>query len=218
MQQPAILPSPPPFDLLVWDDNQGIGYCPTRPALDLYTEAYWDEYVQRADTPMGRALTAARCALVQKHIGDATLVDIGIGSGQFVATRGGETYGHDVNPRAFAWLSARGLWRDEAELAEESPNLCYWDSLEHIDDPRRLLRACRGHVFVSMPIYAHRRAVIESKHFKPGEHLWYFTWRGLVGLAYTLGFVLVEENTMEEDLGREGITTFVFRRKGIRSG
>jgi hypothetical protein len=221
MQQPEMQPQPlnlPPHEALVWDVTRGLGFCAARAEPNFYGREYWNEYVTRSATPLGAALTKVRCDLVARHIDNQELVDIGIGSGQFVQVRNAlhrrRTFGHDVNPWAFEWLKARGLWRSEADMLRKGvANLSYWDTLEHIDVPSRLFGACTGHVFVSMPIYESRSAVVASKHFKPGEHLWYFTWRGLMRWAYELGFVLVEENTMETDLGREGIATFVFRRE-----
>lgn len=208
-----ITPLPASFDRLLWDEGQGIGYCPVRPAGDLYGADYWHEYQRRADTPIGRALTQARVDFVGRHIGRDALVDVGIGSGQFVEARE-NTLGADVNPLARAWLEQRNLLVKEQEFAEVSNHLSFWDSLEHIDNPQPMLSACRGVVFVSLPLCDGRAEWLESKHYKPGEHLWYFSWRGLVRWFYSLGFNLVEENTMESDLGREGIFTFAFKRRG----
>jgi hypothetical protein len=54
--------------------------------------------------------------------------------------------------------------------------------------------------------------VLRSKHFRPQEHIWYFTREGLVNAMKACGFSLVAESDFETELGREDIGTFAFRR------
>ena len=63
-----------------------------------------------------------------------------------------------------------------------------------------------------MPIYEDSRHCLKSKHFKPGEHLHYFTHDGLLLWFEQQGFACVEHNDIESQLGREGITSYAFRR------
>nr|WP_230964181.1 methyltransferase domain-containing protein [Pseudomonas aeruginosa] len=87
-----------------------------------------------------------------------------------------------------------------------------WDSLEHIPEPEKLLDHVGEWLFVSMPIYKDQTDCLASKHYKPGEHCWYWSLPGLVAWCERQGFELVEMNEAESDLGREGITSFAFRR------
>lgn len=196
-------------DCLLWSDELGMGYHPRKP-MD-YSGSYFEKYQAMDATPMGEALTRARVDLVSRHLKPHSLVgvtDIGIGGGRFVEAAG--CTGYDVNPDAVAWLEQRGALRDPYLFPV--PTITCWDSLEHIPDPERLIAQVGVFVFVSMPIYQSQADCLSSKHFKPGEHLWYWTQNGLINWFERLGFGCVEINQEESDIGREGITSFAFRR------
>ncbi len=178
-----------------------------------YDEAYWAKYQHMADTDMGRALTQARIDLVARHY-DGPLLDVGIGSGQFIvgrlSSRGRNTYGYDVNPLAIEWLKERALYLN---LYKESVRaLSFWDALEHIPDPGAAVARAGEWVFVSLPIFDGPEDCLASKHFRPGEHLWYWTHGGFVRWMERQGFECVEHNVIESDLGRDGIGSYAFRR------
>lgn len=194
---------------MVWVPDLGLGYCPQLAMSDFYGQSYWDEYVRRSRTEMGERITELRCALVAKHIGErASVLDIGIGCGHFIEKRG-FTFGHDVNPVGIKWLNDRHLYRNPLD---GFPNMTFWDALEHIPNASSVVGACKSHAFVTMPIYQDETSIRESRHFKPGEHLWYFTREGLIRWAKGLGFQMVEHNDDETKLGRVDIETFVFKR------
>ena len=135
-------------------------------------------------------------------------MDVGIGGGRFVSERP-LTWGFDVNPAAVAWLKGRDLFHDPYEHLVDA--VTFWDSLEHIHDPRPLLANVRKFVFVSLPIFEDVAHVLRSKHFKKEEHCWYFSARGFESFMLSLGFQMVERNTMEQSC-REDISSYVFRR------
>lgn len=197
---------------LIWFPAKGVGYLPLTGDAP-YDEEYFARYDAQAKTPIGRALMAARVDLV-KRIHRGELVDIGIGSGAFIeAARAAKipAYGYDVNPAGHRWLMERGLWI-EPYLTPVDAISC-WDVLEHIPNFAPLLRQVRRYVFVSIPIFRNVEHVLKSKHFRPDEHCWYFTASGLEYVFLEHGFKLIEANTMETDLGREDIGTFVFMRR-----
>lgn len=196
---------------LLWSEELGMGWHPRKPMC--YEGDYWREYTLRDATPMGRALTEARFELLSRHYRPSLpsdVVDIGIGAGAFVMRA--NCHGYDVNPVARAWLAERGAWRDPADLQVYTGALCFWDSLEHIPVPELAVRNAREWVFVSMPIYRDARDCLQSPHFKPGEHIWYWTRAGLVDWFKREGFELREVNDMETKLGRRGILSFAFQR------
>lgn len=192
-------------DRLQWLPEVGIGYFPVREMP--YDAAYFDKYVRMADTEIGRKLTEARVALVNKYT-DGQVLDIGIGSGAFVQARP-NTYGYDINPVAVEWLADNRLYRHPFRGADA---LAFWDSLEHIPDPTLMLQGARQYVFVSCPIYDDVMHILRSKHYRPDEHCWYWTIHGLFAFMSAFGFEPVEMNRMETELGREDIGTFVFKR------
>ncbi|MCY1397750.1 Methyltransferase domain protein [compost metagenome] len=156
---------------------------------------------------MGAALTRARVELVRKHF-PGQVVDIGIGGGRFVLEA--DAMGFDVNAEAVVWLQAQGRLLDP--YRQQVDAITCWDSLEHVPDPEKLVARAGQWLFVSMPIYESQAHCLQSKHFKPGEHLWYFTLPGFIGWCERQGFELIEMNHAESELGREGITSFAFRR------
>ena len=197
-------------DCLLWSEELGMGYHPRQPIE--YSGPYFEKYQAMDNTPMGEALTRARVEMVARHC-DSGVVDIGIGGGRFVLECPGSA-GFDVNLDAVAWLNSRGLYFDIGRLPITA--ITCWDSLEHIPDPEQLIAKVGEWVFVSMPIYLNQWDCLRSKHYKPGEHLWYWTQSGLIAWFARQGFGCVEINEKESELGREGITSFAFRRYGDR--
>ena len=198
---------------LTWWPQLGIGYYPVKDGLAPYDQDYFDCYDRNAHTELGRALMQARFNFVEQHY-RGTLIDVGIGSGAFVELRNGRrrtTYGYDVNPAGIAWLEQRMLLVDPHLVSFDAMTL--WDVLEHIGDFQSLLANVREWLFLSLPIFADAEHALRSKHFKPDEHCWYFTRDGLIFAMQMCGFILVSENTVETDLGREDIGTFAFKRE-----
>ncbi|HEK1482706.1 TPA: methyltransferase domain-containing protein [Pseudomonas aeruginosa] len=191
-------------DCLLWSEELGMGFHP-RPPMD-YSGPYFEKYQALDATPMGAALTAARVDMVQRHF-DGEVLDVGIGGGRFVIESGGK--GFDVNEEAVQWLKSRNAY---ANPYKGVAAITCWDSLEHVPDPEALVRSVGEWVFVSMPVYKDQADCLKSKHFKPGEHLHYWSVRGLIGWFAKMNFGCVEINERESDLGREGITSFAFRR------
>lgn len=194
---------------LVWLPELGMGRYPV-PKTRPYDENYFSRYQQLADTDLGRELTAARVRLVARHY-TGPVLDVGIGAGQFVTARP-ETKGFDVNPAGVEWLKERGAWANL--YRDRYPALTFWDSLEHIDRPDVAVAHAEKWVFVSVPIFSGAEHVIRSRHFRRDEHIWYWTHYGLVAWFAEQGFHLAESNTMETLLGREGIGSYAFCRKG----
>ncbi|WP_440505613.1 methyltransferase domain-containing protein [Serratia nevei] len=198
---------------LVFVPALGIGRYPVPVNQRPYDDSYFHKYQLMADTPMGHALTKSRIALVERHHGDGMVLDVGIGAGQFVEARP-QTWGYDVNPVGVQWLKLRGRWAD-LYTADAFPALTFWDSLEHIDKPELAVAKARKWVFVSIPIFAGGDAIMASHHYRPNEHIWYFTHDGLLRWFAEQGFTCVESNTIESDLGRVGIGSYAFKRTAV---
>lgn len=193
---------------LAWLPELGMGRYPVPKAARPYDEEYFSRYQQLADTELGRELTAARIQLVARHYSGVVL-DVGIGAGQFVEARP-DTRGFDVNPAGVEWLKARGQWSNLYH--DRYPALTFWDSLEHIDRPEVAIGRAEKWVFVSVPIFECAEHVLRSRHFRRDEHIWYWTHDGLIKWFAANGFKLVEHNTRESELGRDGIGSYAFCR------
>ena len=134
------------------------------------------------------------------------VIDVGIGAGAFVERSG--CRGLDINPHAIVWLKERELW-GPGEKGYDA--MTFWDSFEHIEDHDGYLKSVKW-VFMSLPIFLGIADTLMSKHFKPGEHIWYFTHGGLVKYMEGYGFTLVDHNQRETEIGREGIGSYAFVR------
>lgn len=155
---------------------------------------------------MGEKLTKARVAYVRQFY-TFRGIDIGIGGGRYVIESSWD--GFDVNEHAIAWLKERHRFADPYDGVDA---ITCWDSLEHIPDFRMLLDAVNDWVFVSIPIFTDLPHVLGSRHYKPGEHIWYMTHEGFVCVMRESGFKLIDYNDMETRLGRDGIGTYAFKR------
>lgn len=195
-----------PDGCLVWLGEVGIGVH-TAPEI-IYDGDYFGKYLEYDASQMGAELTRLRCELVARHVTQpGKMIDVGIGGGAFVAAAG--CYGYDVNRSAIDLLFVSGKYSDPY-LGCDVATL--WDSFEHIADIEEIINAVGEWVFMSLPIFSGELDAKTSKHYRPGEHLWYFTEDGLIWLMDKFGFTLVEKNDMETQAGRESIMSYAFKR------
>lgn len=194
---------------LIWYSELGYGCYPVE-LNGQYGQAYFENYQNYKSSHIADALMLARVNLVKKYCEDDLVVDVGIGSGHFIDTRKAKTYGYDVNPFGIRWLIDRGLWFDP--FAKSPVAVTCWDTLEHMEHPDLFLDRVKRLFFTSIPVFSDAQHVLRSKHFKPNEHIWYWTRDGFIRWMQARGFSCLEENRMECVLGREDIGTFVFSR------
>lgn len=178
--------------------------------------AYGTDYLAKIggyDASIARAVNAGRCALVARHAtSGSTLLDYGAGDGAFVrAARswGFDAKGFDVIRAAADALFAAGLYDDEPAIFDV---VTAWDVIEHLEDPGLLLGrvAPQALLCCSVPIFADLRAIRHSRHYRPGEHLYYWTDEGFVDWMKRYGFRLAEKSEHEVAAGRESIGAYAF--------
>jgi hypothetical protein len=178
-----------------------------------YDAAYLENYDRYAAGPIANRLLARRLSFLIRHVPDgASVLDVGAASGIFVrAARlsGYDAKGFDVIPEARARLRAVGNFGDEPGQFDA---VTLFDSLEHMEDPGAYLGRVRvgAVVLVAIPVFD-LGAVRQSKHYKPGEHLYYWTAHGFIEWMALQGFVLLEQSGHEVEAGRESIAAFAFR-------
>ncbi len=203
---------------LVWLQAEGLGYLDPMPIAAHDKREYWDEYAGLAGTEMGKAITEFRVDLVSRWTNpNENVLDFGIGSGAFIRERLKlgflQTFGYDRDPKALAWLFEKERFVNP--LVEQVQHVTFWDALEHLPDPEDVFMRIHGHVFITIPIFEDAAHVLESKHYKPGEHYWYFTMRGLDFFMELYRFNRVSEFLDDEvTLGREDVTTAVYKYEG----
>lgn len=206
----ATLAAEPDEDLMLCLAD-GIAYQADMTARVEYDAAYFDKCAGYEGAPIAQAINAARIGLVARHYA-GRLCDVGIGSGEFITQRGAGTYGFDVNPRAVEWLRERALLIGLRGFGAYS----FWDVLEHVQTPAEYLDhvPLHGYLFTSLPIFTDLHSIRASRHYRPGEHLYYFTDEGFIGWMAAHGFGVIEANDDETRAGREAIRSYAFKRFG----
>lgn len=193
----------------IWLPKLGIGHYPVPREDRPYDEDYFHRYAEMSKTDLGEKLTTSRIELINRHYSGLVL-DVGIGSGQFISERE-NTVGFDVNESAVNWLKEKRIYRNL--YGRKYAALTFWDSLEHIDDPHLAIQQAQHWIFLSIPIFTCGEHAIRSHHFRPTEHIWYFTHKGIITFFESEGFELKEHNIIETTLGRDGIGSYAFRRR-----
>lgn len=160
-------------------------------------------------------VNAGRCTMLARYLpAGAKVLDYGAGSGAFMRearSAGFETFGFDVIPATEQWLRESGAYAADPGDFDAT---CLWDTIEHLDMPENVLKNVKkgAFLFASIPVFEDLRAIRGSKHYRPGEHLYYWTARGFADWMALWGFRLLESSRHEMDAGREAIGAFAFVR------
>lgn len=177
-----------------------------------YDRAYFDKCRGYEGQAIAEKINAGRIALVKRFFGDGPVLDVGVGSGEFIRRRA-DTFGFDINPAAKEWLVAERRWKQEFDAFEA---FTFWDVLEHVEEPESYFRKIMpgSYLFACLPIFANLTRIRDSKHYRPGEHLYYFTEKGFVDWMALHGFTHLATEGYESEAGRENIRSFAFRHNG----
>jgi len=195
---------------LIYFPQRGYGVLPVDDCP--YDEIYFKHFEQVSDTRQGRELNRRRVEFVERFRDGQILCDVGVGTGAFLSQCSKPWVGYDIAEVPCSWLRKRGAFFDISEKPIGVATL--WDSIEHMDiaEATKVLGNVMGLCFLSTPIYESADAMPHSKHFKPGEHILYFTDRGLLTFMRARGWRLIARSNLEVECGREGIGTFAFER------
>lgn len=191
-------------------------FAPTKENREIYNRKTFYEMQERDRTEKARRINQFRLDLVHRYTGESDRVlDIGIGAGTFLKMHG-NCLGYDINPYAVKRLKRWGLWFDPYAGDFDAENIAavtFFDSMEHIVHPAAILdRLTNQVVIVSIPIFFNRQHMMNSKHFKPGEHVWHFTKAQFGDYVWGSGFRVEAEMADETLLGRTDIKTFVLKK------
>lgn len=190
----------------------GVAYQRDQSALVEYDGDYFGKCASYESGSIALAINQGREAFVAHHYSaKLPVLDVGIGCGEFIKWRGNHTYGTDVNPAAVEWLKSQGLLaRDIGAFSAYS----FWDVIEHVPRPADYFDRIKpgAYLFTSLPIFDDLRRVRESKHYRPGEHLYYWTQPGFVNWMRLHRFELLGIETFETRAGRDSIYSFAFRK------
>ena len=144
-----------------------------------------------------------------KRLNPERVLDYGCGVGWFRAFRPKEV---NVETYDIGEFPQTGISGNDYDV------LCLWDVLEHLPDFSEiedLLKNCK-YVALSVPIVPNKKnfKIEKWKHFKPGEHLHYFTEETLEALLNNYGFELYKKGNIESPV-REDIKDFIFKNTKI---
>ncbi len=167
------------------------------------TMTYDASYAHQYDHRPVKAMSVLRWAFIQSHLSLTTgsrILDVGYGNGAFLkrARKAGmAVFGIDLHTEDF------GIPVVDFATDQDYDLVCFFDSLEHFPafDPVFLLRA--RHAIVSVPNTPDfiLRTPSDWRHFKPGEHLHYFSRPSLDRLMAAFGFPRkVADGFPEDDL------------------
>ncbi len=200
-----------------YDHNAGIAYEEDKATIK-YGPKYYAKIEKHKEKPgTYHDINECRKELVTQYIPKwKKILDIGCGTGDFINSMNKThllIYGYDVMKESVSWLkSINGYLDPNNDFIGDILGFSMWDVLEHIADPQALLALMprRCYLFLSIPIFDNLYEIKDSKHYRPKEHLWYFTHNGII--SFLDNFEMIEYNDIETDLGRDSIRTYVFRK------
>ena len=144
-----------------------------KPVRDLYDINYY-EGMLRNYSATAEMITKIRWDFVS-HVEPKSVLDYGSGVGWFRAFR---PEGIVVDTYDIASFVQTGIQREVYDL------VCFWDVLEHIPNFGVIdgLLDSTMFVAVTVPVCPSKQRLEDWKHFKPNEHLHYFTQESLDGV------------------------------------
>ena len=182
-----------------------------------YAGSYWQALLKRKGTPVAQRIMASRMSLLSRHLNrNDRILEVGVGCGEFLESVPYDSRGYDINPVGVEWLTKCGKFHDIERDPEyrQFKGWCFWDVLEHMEVPELIFRRIveGSTVFCSVPIIRDMDKIKESKHYKPGEHLYYWTLKAFIDWMYDWGFSLLEIEAGEMYAGREQVYSFAFKK------
>jgi hypothetical protein len=172
---------------------------------------YFDKCNGYFGSVIAQRLNLGRVHFVNHFVGpDFPVLDIGVGSGEFIAHRP-NTWGYDVDEKAVALLRSIDRWSADFRAFRA---FTFWDVIEHVEEPnfyfRHMVPGTRA--FFSIPIFNDLNSIRQSRHYRPGEHLYYFTEQGFIDWMRSYRFQRIGYSNFEVEAGRDSIMTFAFER------
>jgi hypothetical protein len=177
-----------------------------------YNLGYYENML-RMYSATAEKINKIRWEWIRSHCNPLTVLDYGCGVGWFRAFRP-ET-GLTVNTFDIGEFPQTGIRLSEYDL------ICFWDVLEHLpsfDVIEELLDKAQ-YVAATVPIVPERRSfdLRKWKHFKPGEHLHYWTSEMVIDMFEAYGYKLVTTGTPECP-PRQDVHSFLFERRDHDNG
>lgn len=191
----------------------------TTPDLSLYDKSYLTKYKRYEKTGTGKQLQDFRYHLLRRRSLNGKqlrILDFGCGSGNFVnfcIDQGHIVSGFDINPY--------GDYSDIAVLFGTYDVVTFWDSLEHLPDPIKVIKGINAEwIFICTPSTDDYQGADMSfwHHYYPGEHIHYFNKESLLALLTHCGYenigVDYTESAFRKSGGSRNIITVSAQKRG----
>jgi hypothetical protein len=204
---------------LIIDNKKHLAFQNNRKLTVRYDQAYFEKYIGYKDKNIDINITKGRITIVNRYTTSYNLIlDIGCGICQFInkLDEGNEIkrcYGYDVIPETVSILKDKHLFFNiEKEDFKNFACITMWDVFEHLPEPEIILDKVKkySYVIMSIPIFKNFENIRKNKHYRPYEHYWYFTDKGLKKYMKEAGFQFIEKRDFEIKAGRKDIYTYVF--------
>jgi len=179
-----------------------------------YDKAYFDKYAKYEITPIARRLHIARTQVVGEFCAGEKILDIGIGCGTFISRATNfDVLGYDINPAAITWLEKHKCYHAIEKGLDQFTGITCWDVLEHMREPGEILGKLKPgqYLFIAIPIFPDFENITQDKHYRPNEHYYYFTERGLLSWLRQYRLKHIKTTEREQWAGRYNIKTYVMR-------
>jgi len=160
------------------------------------------------------------------------LLDVGYGNGSFIraALKGGwDAYGNDINLTCYPGVCRQPLPICRLPVEERYRAITFFDSLEHfetMDEVRNVVYNTDWIVVsVPCPLPNFPEGAKEWKHFRPGEHHWYFHHPFALEKVFQrqdrearVVFIGHPEDSIRQKLpdGRDNIVTVALRCRDVK--
>lgn len=165
------------------------------------TASYDADYAHQYDHRPVQEMSELRWDFIQSHLKlprGSRILDVGYGNGAFLKharSVGMDIYGIDLHTEDF------GVPVVHLGTEIHFDIVCFFDSLEHFPNLRPILNLRTENVIVSIP---NTPSWLMSKphawrHYKPGEHLHYFSRRSLDNFMSAWGFGVKRADGYPED-------------------
>lgn len=149
----------------------------------------------------------------------SSLLDVGYGNGAFlmVASRTiPQCYGYDITDLRIPV----GCKRAKDITVDSYDVVCFFDSLEHMDDIEIVKKLKTNYICISTPWchYLSDDWFENWKHHKPDEHLWYFDDKSLVKFMNRMSYDCISITAVEDVIRKnhpilQNIMTGVFKAR-----
>lgn len=170
-----------------------------------YSRQYQEKYKKMPEHELSYLRLSLILPLVSK---DSRILDYGCGNGAFL----------DI--LRFVGLDATGFNAHDQIPAGRFDVVTMFDVLEHLDDPREIFTIAPEYFIVSVPDFkAVTSGSVEMRqwrHYKPDEHIHYFSFMALRRYFRLNGYECVDESHIEDFIRRAphpNILTCIFRRQ-----